>query len=126
MSYDELTLDDEALTINIDTDTIEWAPILRINVHPGGWEMVEVHAEGFSACVTDQHRWLVLRDEVWKYAVLAELQPDDLIPLHAQLLRFGDCMLRAAQADTVWCPTTGNGNWLASRAGTAYFIGNKP
>lgn len=127
LAYDEIIPQDEALTINVDTDDVEWSPVLRVNVHPGSWEMYEVIGNGLSVCVNAEHRWLVDAGGVWKYRVLRELQPDDLIPLGDGLLRFGDCTITPLTVDgSIWCPTTGNGNWLAARNGFAYFIGNKP
>lgn len=36
----------------------------------------------------------------------------------------GGTQRRVAHAGIVWCPTTGNGTWLARRRGTVYFTGN--
>lgn len=129
LAYDELSAGDTTMSVNIDTGIVELTRVTRINVHPGTWEMYEVTGEGLNACVNAEHRWLVLRDQVWKYAVLRELQPDDIIPLGTGggTMKFSECeIVQCTVEEPIWCPTTENGNWLAARNGTAYFIGNKP
>jgi hypothetical protein len=82
----------------------------------------------FTACVTSQHRWLVMSDGKWAYRETGELRPEDQVPLGTlDLVPVGDCTREESWYEGVtWCPTTEHGNWLARRNGTGYFLGNKP
>lgn len=127
LSYDELETGDEAMSVNLDTGQREWAAVTAVNVHPGSWRMTLVTGRGLSVCANSEHRWLVRAGDEWCYRLTGELQPDDLIPLEDGYARFGDCAIATTEiSGIIWCPTTGNGNWLARRNGAVYFIGNKP
>ena len=62
LSYNQVTLDDEILTKNIDTGFLEWDKIQAINVYDnyqGDMYLFENKENNISALTTPDHRWLV-------------------------------------------------------------------
>lgn len=118
------------MTLALDGDgSVIQAEVQGVAAHPGSWYVVKVTGD-LIAMVTHDHRWYVKDDtDTWVYRVTDELLDTDRVMLQdGTLVAWGDqrktpvFMFR----QTVWCPTTSAGNWLAWRPDSAYYIGNKP
>lgn len=127
LTYDQLLVGDETLSFDPVTATSVWTPVLRVNVHPGNWDLIQLQGAGFSAATNATHRWLVLSrgEQVWR--TTDSLDPDDLIPTPTDYVEVSKVTrVTYILNGVIWCPTTGNGTWLARRDGHEYFTGNKP
>ena len=58
-TYDILTENDEALTLNPQTGLSEWQKINKVNVFKGRYEMWNIEGRSHSSFSTHNHRWLV-------------------------------------------------------------------
>lgn len=61
-SYDELSINDEFLTKNVDTGILEWQKPIKLNVYPnyeGDMYLFENLENNISALTTPDHRWLI-------------------------------------------------------------------
>jgi HK97 family phage portal protein len=59
LRYDQVTVDDTALTLNTDTGMAEWQPVQAVNVFDGSHEVVKMENTGHSSVTTLNHRWPV-------------------------------------------------------------------
>jgi phage terminase large subunit len=58
-TYDILTKNDKALTLNPTTGKSEWHKIDKVNIFNGKYEMWNIEGQSHSSFTTNNHRWLV-------------------------------------------------------------------
>jgi hypothetical protein len=128
LTYDRLSAGDRTLAFNPASGNVEETAVTAVRVYEVPCAVTTVTHPDFTACVTSQHRWLVMSDGKWAYRETGELRDGDQVPLGTlDLIPWDDCTREESWHEGVtWCPTTEHGNWLARRNGTGYFLGNKP
>jgi hypothetical protein len=125
--YDDVRAGDEARAINPATGQAQWTSVLDVQTFGGRHFGMRLEGDGFSALATVHHRWLVRRDDTWMWVTTEHLGAGDEIPTEDGSVRLDDLSVtEVAISGTVWCPTTGLGNWLARRGSSVFYTGNKP
>lgn len=127
VGHDQLKAGALALTLDTDRDAPEWQPVEAVH----RWtvedeKMLSIEGDGHSSLTTLGHRWPVWDPgEGWTMVTSADLSsrsmldgPDGIVDLGASRLTY------TTYTGTIWCPTTGNGTWLARRNGKAFYTGN--
>lgn len=126
-TYEQVLVGDETLAINPATGESEWVEVSQVRAFEDDHYLVRLVGPGFAAAATRAHRWLVQRDGAWLWRTTTELEPGDFIPTDSVPVAVADLVTtEEPYSGTVWCPTTGHGNWLARRNGTVFYTGNKP
>lgn len=126
--YFDVSPGDKTLALDENGNQIE-AEITAVAIHPGDWTAMKINGD-ITAVVTLDHRWYV-KDETdaWVYKITNDLTDTDRVMLRdGTLVAWGDQRRTIVHLfrQTVWCPTTTAGNWLAWKPDSSYFIGNKP
>jgi hypothetical protein len=63
LRYDEITEDDEILSLDPETDEIRWQPVQAVNVHEGYPGHMVAWDNHIDAVTTPNHRWLVEKQQ---------------------------------------------------------------
>jgi hypothetical protein len=117
------------LTLNTDPDrdAAEWQPVEAVH----RWDvedekMLSIEGDGHSSLTTMAHRWPVWEPgEGWEMVTSADLSGRSMLATPDGVLDLGASRLtHTTYTGTIWCPTTGNGTWLARRNGTVFYTGN--
>lgn len=58
LTADELTVEDEALSLNTETDELVWSPVEAINIFDWNGPVHDWKGKHFSASSTSDHRWI--------------------------------------------------------------------
>lgn len=129
----DLAVGDAVLTLNHATGLSEWQPLEAINTWDVTAEtMVRIKTPGHESLSTEAHRWpVVTRSGARTWMTSADLRDAyDISDRHLLTWNADDGDLAAAvissepYTGTVWCPTTGNGTWLAEDNGHVFYTGN--
>lgn len=142
--YDEISVGEKVLSYNMKTKSVEWDEIKDIHIYRGNnIEVVEFSQPNFSAVITHNHRWVVnsANGEVVKTTDELLQGNYEILNMDYEYISFGKLTLLSAEitynkidiarckdttTDLVWCPTTGNGTWIARRHNTMYITKNSP
>lgn len=130
--YDELTIGEPVLTYNLQTRKVERDTLLAVTVSHNFLYTLEFDndAELYAVCTPD-HRWVVQDSDQLRFATAQEIMnaSDKLRIVTSDLTSVDASTVRITPSISagVWCPTTGNGTWIARhprREGCPYITGN--
>ncbi len=60
LTYDQVQPGDRAMSVNLETGIMEFCEIGKVGTHEGQFHMTRLEGPGLSACVTIEHRWLIM------------------------------------------------------------------
>lgn len=125
--YDQVVVGDLAQALDPDSGEQVSSEVLAVRQYAGQHFAYRMGGDLGGLVATQGHRWLVHRDGRLQWVLTAELAPTDAIPTPGESIPVAGLDLVTARiSDTVWCPTTQHGTWLARRAGVIFYTGNKP
>jgi len=133
-TIDEVTLDDEIATFNIETEEIEYQKPLGINVQDHDGPMVRINSPDMDQLVTPNHRLVININGSWNLVMAMFACGTSTVTMLALTLHENGLVSIAPIQITdmnivtytgrVWCPSTPNGTFVARRNGKIFITGN--
>jgi phage portal protein BeeE/2'-5' RNA ligase len=108
--YDELTIGEEALTLNAETGLAEWGQVQRVYVNEGPNPVVRMENKSHSSVSTPNHRWPVMAaDGSYRWTNTAEMSWNDRICAAAPVVGPSEAKWSDAMAELAgWFFTEGS------------------